>query len=143
MPAIATFTDHGNGTGALSLAPGYTDAGVYSGVNITASAGTLSDSETFTITVSETNRLPVANAGADLNIAAGQAVQLDGSASFDPDGDQITYVWSIVSIPNGSQVTENSLIGKTTPKPTFNPDIVGKYVFRLVVNDGQADRSPG
>lgn len=45
-----------------------------------------------------TNRPPVANAGPDQTVertgAAGAQVQLDGSASFDPDGDNITYGWT-------------------------------------------------
>ena len=54
-----------------------------------------------------TNRIPVADADEDRNVGVGQPVKLDGSDSFDPDGDQITYTWTVVSVPHGSQVKEN------------------------------------
>lgn len=88
------------------------------------------------------NKVPVADAGDDKNVAVGIATQLDGSDSFDPDGDQITYTWTVVSVPTGSQVKTETLEGKTTPKPTFTPDVAGPYVFRLIVNDGKADSVP-
>lgn len=142
LPAFATFTDKGDGTGTLVLAPGYSDASIYPGVQISASDGTRTDSETFSLIVNETNRPPVADAGEDQNVAGGHIVRLNGSNSFDPDGDLITYTWSLVAVPNGSQVTENSLTDKTTPTPTFIPDKPGHYVFRLVVRDNQQNSTP-
>jgi hypothetical protein len=45
------------------------------------------------------NTAPVARAGADQNVAAGQEVVLDGSASSDPDGDLLAHHWSQTSGP--------------------------------------------
>ncbi|MFO7605240.1 MAG: 6-bladed beta-propeller [Desulfurivibrionaceae bacterium] len=42
------------------------------------------------------NQAPVADAGPDRTFAdnCGKSIKLDGSASFDPDGDQLNYIWS-------------------------------------------------
>lgn len=56
---------------------------------------------------------PLANAGADGSVNETQLVQLDGSASNDPDGDVLTYFWSQIS---GTPVT---LSDTTAVQPTF------------------------
>jgi PKD domain len=40
------------------------------------------------------NQAPIAHAGIDRTVIAGSLVNLDGSASFDPDGNAITYQWT-------------------------------------------------
>src|SRR5688572_2067113 len=85
------------------------------------------------------NRPPVANAGAGQTVYVGQRVELDGSASADPDGQPLTFRWSVVSRPQGSstQLSSPSVI-----RPTFVADRDGAYVFQLVVNDGATDSAP-
>ncbi len=89
--------------------------------------------------MSTSNTKPVASAGVDQTVALGSAVTLDGSGSFDPDNDPITYSWSLVSKPTGSGAT---LTGSTTVSPTFQADVAGQYVARLVVSDGTLDSDP-
>lgn len=85
------------------------------------------------------NAAPTANAGIEQNVIAGTFVTLDGSASFDADGDPLTYAWTETSRPAGSIATLSSA---TAVKPTFTADIAGDYVFTLVVNDGRENSIP-
>jgi hypothetical protein len=80
------------------------------------------------------NAQPVANAGANQTVATGQLVTLNGTQSSDPEGAPLTYQWSVVSQPGGSNLTLN---GATTATPSFTPAVAGQYIFQLVVNDGQ------
>jgi hypothetical protein len=97
------------------------------------------------------NALPVANAGEDQEATVGDQVQLDGSASQDPDGiseraewegrssANLTYLWSWVSRPTGSTA---SLSSPTSVNPTFSADVEGTFVVSLVVSDGMASSLP-
>ena len=89
-----------------------------------------------TITAAVVNSPPVAHAGDDQNVAAGSTVTLDGSRSSDADGNPLSYRWSFISRPPGSNA---QLSGDTAVRPTFVADVEGSYVLRLIVNDGTAD----
>jgi hypothetical protein len=98
---------------------------------VTDSAGL--QSTPSTVTLSTTNTPPVASAGANQHVTQiGATIQLDGSQSFDPDGDPLTYQWSLVSIPTGSRAT---LSNPNIVNPTFIADEHGSYVVKLIVSD--------
>lgn len=81
------------------------------------------------------NQAPVANPGVAQSVLLSQgAVQLDGSASTDINGDQITYSWALRFKPSRSEAV---LSGPSLVKPTFTPDVLGVYEFSLVVSDGK------
>ncbi len=80
------------------------------------------------------NRVPVANAGPDQSVKTGSTVQLNGTGSYDPDGDTITYSWTFISTPLGSNATLSSA---TTATPTFGADVDGTYEVELTVSDGE------
>jgi chitodextrinase len=82
---------------------------------------------------------PTANAGPDQSFTVpGTEVHLDGTLSFDPDGDPLTYTWTITGRPAGSSA---ALSDPTSPVPSFIADVRGEYVITLVVMDLLGDLS--
>ena len=86
------------------------------------------------------NVAPVANAGVNQNVSLSQLVTLDGSSSADADANPITYSWSLLSIPSGSQAALSS--NSYSPITTFVADLPGTYIAKLVVNDNRVDSDP-
>lgn len=78
---------------------------------------------------------PLADAGLDQSATVGSTVYLDGGGSVDPDGDLVSYEWSIES-PSGETVTPRDPDAAMT---RFVPDEPGRYHVRLAVtgDDGQ------
>lgn len=87
MPSFASFQDHGNGSGTLTLAPGFNHAGVYPGLTVTATAGGLSANRTFTIVVRDVQ--PVIRAGFRIGTVWNVALAADG-ASIAGSSSQLT-----------------------------------------------------
>lgn len=85
------------------------------------------------------NEAPTANAGADQISGVGNKVELDGTASNDPEGDPLTFEWKFKSIPDGSTT---QLSDPKSNKPNFTADKPGKYIVELVVNDGLEPSQP-
>ena len=79
------------------------------------------------------NTPPVADAGNNQQLDANKTVQLDGSGSYDPEGNPLTYLWTFVTKPEGSSAT---LSNYAIQNPTFRPDKSGLYTLRLKVSDG-------
>ncbi|MGH3863842.1 PKD domain-containing protein, partial [Actinokineospora sp.] len=109
-------------------------------LRLTVSDGEASASDEVLVKV--VSNAPVAIAGRDRNVATGTPATLDGSDSFDPDGDLLTYEWSFQSVPAGSGLTSETITGRTRPDPSFIPDVAGAYVLKLVVRDQEATSEP-
>lgn len=92
--------------------------------------------------VAPLNSAPWADAGVSVTSSVGLEAVLDGSGSYDPDDDPLTFHWSFEAVPADSAlqdaaITPNDAEGVTAP--SFVPDTQGLYVLRLQVNDGELD----
>ena len=94
---------------------------------------------TSTVTVTNLDVTPVANAGPAQTVAVGSIVNLDGASSSDVDGHSLSYRWALLSTPANSTA---SLSLSTSANPYFMADVAGKYVVQLIVNDGVVDSFP-
>ena len=79
------------------------------------------------------NRAPNADAGADQNAISGETVTIDGAASFDPDGDTLSFYWQQTE---GDPITlpdnRNSSISFVAPMVAAP----SQYRVQLSVSDG-------
>jgi hypothetical protein len=131
-------------TSATTASPAFTAdlAGTYV-ANLVVNDGIVNSSNvgSVTITASNLNAAPVANAGTAQTVARVNGtitVTLSGTGSTDANNDPLTYKWTIAYQPTGSTATLSSA---TASSPTFTATVAGVYVFSLVVNDGKVDSS--
>src|ERR1039458_7009065 len=111
--------------------------GTYS-VQLIVNDGTANSSPSL-VTITTLNSPPVANAGPNQLVDVGALVQLNGSGSTAVDGNPLTYLWTLITLPlNSGAVPSNP----TAVNPTFTADLPGTYVAQLVVNDGLANSAP-
>jgi hypothetical protein len=134
LPGFATFTDGGDGTGTLELAPGaQVTPGTYE-MTVTATDGAgATDSETFVVTVNEVpNRPPTVTRPADQSAIEGSAYALRIAASDPDEGDTLTY--SASGLPAGLSI--DPATGEISG--TIAPDTAGgsPYTVTVTVSDG-------
>jgi MYXO-CTERM domain-containing protein len=79
------------------------------------------------------NLPPVANAGQDLVVNEGTMVQLDASASKDPEGAAINFVWSQQAGP-AVMLSDTSIAKPTFTAPMVDADTT--LTFQVAVGDG-------
>ena len=117
-----------------TITSGNTDWVASAGTDLIDSEWTVYDQDTSddlgTHTVSSGNQAPIANAGDDIEVMVDEmtgevTVTLDGSGSYDSDGDEITYSWTL----DGTEVSTDV---------SFSTElVVGIYTYTLTVFDGE------
>lgn len=129
---------------AAAVATGLTPdvVGSYALALVVCDAQECSPADVVIITVAAGDAAPVANAGPDVTTRAGERVDLDGSASSDPEGAELGYDWTLTEAPSCSTLSVSDVYNGTTAQPSLIPDCEGTYVVSLVVNDGVHYSSP-
>jgi len=89
-----------------------------------------------TVEVINVNHPPVADAGEEQSIYEFEMVMLDGTASYDPDGQDLDYVWTA---PDGIELDDNTLATPSFMAPEVIVDT--DYTFTLTVSDGEYEDS--
>lgn len=120
----------GRTTAEASFTP--TEAGVYE-FELTVSDGMLAARDTVRVTVTTPNQPPTVDVGADQSITLGATVTVVANAT-DPDGDPVSFSWSVESRPAGSTAALSSTTAATV---MITPDLAGDYVLRVTVSDGR------
>ncbi len=117
--------DFGDGGTASDVKPthAYAAAGHYA-VTLTVSNGTETSTARTEAIVTESHQ-PVARAGGPYSGDVGQGVRFTAAASYDPDGDPLTYAWDFGDGGAGTDVL-----------PTHVYAAPGTYIVRLTVSDG-------
>jgi PKD repeat protein len=87
---------------------------------------------TTTATITEVNDAPVADANGPYFGVEGELVYFNGSGSYDPDDDTLTYSWDFGddTTPGTGEAPSHTYAGAQT------------YTVTLIVNDGASDSGP-
>jgi hypothetical protein len=92
---------------------------------------------------SETNAPPVADAEelgttlTTIETKVGENVVIDGTGSSDPEGDPLTYAWSLTTPDQSAAALDDDTAGRVL----FSPDKAGNYRVELLVTDSLGQQS--
>jgi hypothetical protein len=113
--------------------------------NLTVGDGEFTDTKPVSVTISHKNLPPVADAGQTETFPEGNIASLDGSNSYDPEGDALTYAWTQVHDATGTPLQAGDTALTLTPVTPDNkqmsftaPDVSttgGILYFQLTVTD--------
>lgn len=138
---ILTFSENSaefeinSSSGEVYWVTDLSDIGVYEIEFTVEDGGGGSASQTINITVLSPNLAPVPDAGDDMNVERNTIVTLNGSGSYDPDGNITGFEWVCITV----NVT---FTNANTSTPSFTPTVDGVYIIQLRVLDNNLTWSP-
>jgi uncharacterized Zn-binding protein involved in type VI secretion len=127
MPAHGTATIQG-GQILYSPAQDYHGADQFSYIASDGNGG--ETPAEVNLTVISVNDVPVARAGEDMVIVQSETVTVDGSSSYDADGDSLTYLWA----EDGEEVSSSATF-------SYEGKEVGSFTLTLTVTDPEGASS--
>lgn len=107
-----------------------------------------------TVNAAVVNKPPVANAGSDFNITLpANSVNLNGTASTDPDGSITTYLWAKLSGPSQFTLGNSGAVSTTAGnlaagvylvqlKVTDNQGAISQDTVKIIVNAAPVNQAP-
>jgi YD repeat-containing protein len=139
LPPFITFTDHGDGTGLFSVAPGVGDRGDYS-IILSATddgdgglpADILADSYTFVVTVDSANEPPLLEPMFDSVALVGEPLTIPIQVT---DLDQDALQFELSGLPDAASLTFPGSYGTATLEWTPTLADIGSHVAQLTVTD--------
>ncbi len=130
LPAFASLTPGTGNSAILQLEPGYADAGEYS-FEVSVSDGKAVDSQTVTLTVGNSNRLPELTVAPTHSVRENEQLTITASAT-DPDNEALTY--TVAGLPSFGSFTDNR-DGTATIILAPGFEAAGPYTVTLTVTD--------
>jgi POT family proton-dependent oligopeptide transporter len=87
-------------------------------------------SDTVTIHATTENMPPVVAVSLpEVVELSDEPIALDGSSTFDPNGDTLRYYWRFVDVPAASELSDDDLIGRHYPTATSTMDGPDYFLF--------------
>ncbi|MBB1347694.1 PKD domain-containing protein [Pseudoalteromonas sp. SG45-2] len=126
-PALSNMQNHTAGFSAST-------AGDYSLSLTVTDQQNKSDTASVTLTVTTSNKAPVATLESERDITLNESTTLQCQQCSDPDGDTLSYNWQLQAKPVNSA---SQLTNSTSATPSIVADKEGDYVVVLTVSDGQ------
>ena len=100
---------------------------------VTEDCGDGLSSDPAQVVFSTNNLPPTAVPSSDLSLfIVGETATFDGSGSTDPENDELSYDWSIVSAPNGSSA---GITNSSSALASLQFDVEGSYIIQLIAFD--------
>ena len=93
------------------------------------------DNVIINVTLPLANRPPEADAGTDQNVEEADTVTLNGSNSFDADGDNLSYQWDQISGPLVTLLPNPTAVNPTFKAPFVDSAAGVSFTFELTVTD--------